>query len=144
MEGVIVLSKMKRRFLRKKRKAERRELAAASYDTHHLCFQRRLWSNGAVKKLRSHWYCRIDIPKNTLHREIHAHMNNVPAPRTISAEEALYQLKKLEEYGAIHDSDPIEKRLSVLVALFDCIEQPTADAFKRQLQIVQEHQKAPR
>ena len=138
-----MLSKMKRRFLRNKRKAERREKIAAAYDTHHLCFQRRAWCYGAVKKLRSHWYCRVEIPKDTLHRKIHAKVHGVPAPRPISAEEALFQLRKLEEHNAIRDTDPIDRRLEVLIALFDCIEQPTADAFRKQLEVVHEHQKAP-
>lgn len=44
----------------------------------------------------------------------------------------------LEQAGAISDDDNIEKRLMVLAALFDCVEQPTADAFRKQQQIAHE------
>lgn len=55
----------------------------------------------------------------------------------------LEQLGYLEKYGAISESDPVERRLQLLASLFDCIEQPTADAFRKQLQVVREFKKTP-
>lgn len=55
----------------------------------------------------------------------------------------MFHLEYLEKYGAIGPDDPIEKRLTVLIALFECIEQPTADALKEQLRLVHEFKKAP-
>ena len=139
------MSKMKRRFLRNKRRAERKAHIASAMDTHHLCFQRRYWKGSSVSEFRSYWYCKIDIPKDTLHRAIHEGMNHVPVPKPVNARGALWQLKKLHEYNAIHDSDSIEKRLEILIALFDCAEQPTADAFRKQLEIVHKfNKKSPR
>ena len=63
-------------------------------------------------------------------------MANVPVPRKISARQALAQLRMLEKANAIHDYDSIEKRLALLASLFDCIEQPTADGFRKQLELV--------
>ncbi len=51
---------------------------------------------------------------------------------------ALNQLMMLEQSGAISDDDDIEKRLMILAALFDCVEQPTADAFRKQQQVAHE------
>ena len=110
-------------------------------DTHHLCFQKRRWKARFAVTLRDYWYCRIDIPKNTLHKAIHRRVDSVPVPRPVNAHDALLQLQKLSMYGAISESDPIEKRLEVLISLFDCVEQPTADAFREQLKVVHEFNK---
>mgnify|MGYP003318534447 CR=1 FL=1 len=76
------------------------------------------------------------IPKNTLHHEIHKYVREVPLPTATAANEALKQLAMLDSVGVLHDEDPIEKRLRLLAALFDCIAQPTANALYKQLDIV--------
>lgn len=70
-------------------------------------------------------------------------MNQIPPPSQEGAKSALWHLRYLERYGGISDSDSIEKRLIVLIALFECSEQPTADAFKKQLEVVREFNKKP-
>lgn len=67
----------------------------------------------------------------------------VPIPRDINALRALEQLRLLERYGAISDEDNIERRLEILAALFDCVEQPTADAFRKQAKIVHDFYTKP-
>lgn len=52
---------------------------------------------------------------------------------------AMDQLLMLENYGAIHETDGIEKRLTILIALFDSIEPKTAEGFRRQLEIIHEY-----
>lgn len=79
-----------------------------------------------------HWYCIVEVPRKTLHRELHALLTNIPAPSGANAKGALEQLAMLEKYGAIRRDDPLDKRLAILAALFDCCEQPTADAFRKQ------------
>lgn len=81
----------------------------------------------------------MTIPKDSLHRQIHEALAAVPTPKPANAREALQELRTLYHYGGISDHDDIEKRLKVLVALFDYIEQPTADALRKQLAIVQEY-----
>lgn len=76
------------------------------------------------------------IPRDTLHRAIHREVALVPTPRASSASSALAQLKMLESYGAIKESDSLGKRLELYIALFDCIEPETADGFRKQLEIV--------
>lgn len=115
----------------------------AGNNSHHLCWQRRCWNYGDVKALRSHPYCIVEIPACTLHREIHERINQIPPPSQEGARSALWQLRYLERYGGISESDSIEKRLIVLIALFECSEQPTADAFKKQLEVVREFNKKP-
>lgn len=70
-------------------------------------------------------------------------MQYVPVPDAEATKCALQQLALLAKYGAIHEDDPIEKRLTVLTALFECIDQPTANGFREQLRIVREFKKAP-
>ena len=76
-----------------------------------------------------------------MHLMIHTHVSNVPTPRPINASEALKQLRLLEKYNAIKEADDIEKRLKVLIALFDEVEPDTTSALRRQLAIVCDYDK---
>ena len=117
----------------------RRKKSSKSFDnsvnTHHLLYYRRNYQKSSANALRRHWYCVVPIRKD-LHQEIHALTDGVPIPRKLSVEGILFQLDLLEKYGGIHPYDPIEKRLQVLIALTECSEQPTCDALKKQLEIV--------
>lgn len=105
------------------------------YDTHHLLWYKRDYSKGWAKRLRDHWYCRVDIPRDTLHKEIHNQVSYVPVPGACAIKDALFHLNLLERFGGIGPNDPIEKRLQVLMALFDCCEPATYNALKKQLDI---------
>lgn len=130
------LSKKKHRYQKNQNRMVRRESRACGKDTHHILYQKRNWHGESLTMLRDYWYCKAEIPKNTLHRRIHSIVPNVPVPKAINARSALEQMKTLERYEVIHESDTIERKLEVLIALFDYVEQPTADALKRQLDIV--------
>lgn len=136
------MAKKKRRYLRRIKK-QKKQMQANLYDRHHLCFIKRRWNKGSIYELRQFHYCIILIPKNTLHHFIHENMTNIPIPSELAAEGALEQLRNLEKYGAISDDDPIEKRLNLLAALFDCIAQPTADGFREQLALIRKFNKKP-
>lgn len=103
-----------------------------------LCYPKSGWCRGYAKALRDHWYLKVIVPKYTLHSEIHRRVSCIPVPRGQSAREAYEQLMMLEHYGALAHYDTMEKRLELLIALFDCVEQPTAEAFRKQLQIARE------
>ena len=105
-------------------------------DSHHILWYKRDYSKGWAKALRDHWYCRITIPQDTLHREIHAKVSHIPVPRVISIKDALFQLQMLERFGGISPEDNFDKRLMVLMALFDCCESATHAALKKQHDIV--------
>lgn len=112
-------------------------------DTHHIMFTRRRWDTGAAKALREHYYAKALIPKDTLHKAIHAELAYVPVPRKVSIMFALNQLQLLEDYHAISADDSFEKKLKVLIALFECLDEPTAEALRQQLEIVQQYYGEP-
>lgn len=112
-------------------------------DTHHILFIKNRWKNGTCGKLRTFHYCTILIPRDTLHRYIHKHLKEIPVPGKIAAEEALKQLQMLDSVGVLHDDDPIEKRLRLLAALFDYSAQPTANALRKQLEVVHRFKTEP-
>ncbi|MBQ3474484.1 hypothetical protein IJH24_03635 [Candidatus Saccharibacteria bacterium] len=126
------MAKKKKRALRRKK----RQIRLSYKDNHHIFFMKRNWSRTPYNKIRLFHYCIIPIPRDTLHKYIHMHMNDIPLPEPIAVEEALKQLRMLDSAGVLHDSDSIEKRLSVLAALFDCAAQPTANALRKQLELV--------
>lgn len=139
----IVMAKKKKRYLRRNRKQRRLQAQRSAYDRHHLCFIKRRWSNGSIYALRQFHYCIMPIPRATLHRYIHENIAHIPVPSELGAKAALEQLRYLEKYGAISDDDPLEKRLNLLAALFDCIDQPTADGFRTQLNLVRKFYEKP-
>lgn len=121
----------------KHRKKRRLTVDNKATNSHHLCWPKRCWAkNQATNKLRNHPYCIVDLPQNTVHRHIHENMRGIPVPMECTAENALIQLQVLEEYGGIKPTDPIERRLMVLAAIFDKSDQDTANAFRQQFGIV--------
>ena len=119
-KGGVEMSKKKRR-LKKRIKQSRKKSPPSDVrkDVHHLLWTRKSWKGGAVGQ----------------------YIGSIPVPRYYSAKCALEQLGYLEKYGGISNEDPIEKRLKVLIALFECIEDCTADALKIQLAIVERFNK---
>ena len=105
-------------------------------DTHHLFFPRKEYRVASLKALREHPYCKVNIPKKTTHRTLHIILESVPTPRGVNATEAIKQLDWLMGRGAISLSDPPSKRLEILAALFDCVDQPTADVLRQQADIL--------
>ena len=128
---------------KKKKRRSSYPRAGNSSNSHHLLWQRRKWDRASLKVLRSHPYCIVEIPANTLHRRIHENLRQIPPPSQENAKRVLWHLDYLEKRGGIKPNDPVEKRLKVLIALFDCSEQPTADALRKQLEIVCEFNKKP-
>lgn len=128
----------------KKRKAKRKVTRVKNtYDKHHLLWIAKEWNHGTLRELRFYPYCIIPMHRETIHRFIHTRMARIPPPSEKTAQFVLEQLRTLENFGAITDGDPIEKRLKVLIALFDCWEQPTADALREQLKIICEYYNSP-
>lgn len=130
---------MGKKDIHKKRK--KNWFQTTALDSHHIFYTKISWNSVTANRLRSHWYCIVEIPKGTLHHKIHEAVRYIPVPRDIAIMEALEQLTILEDYGAIRPDDPIEKRLSVLVNLFDGTDKPTADALKKQYDVVCEFTK---
>lgn len=117
----------------------------STFNTHHLCWPRKKWNKGYAKLIRSHWYFNVQIPADTLHAEIHWEIGEIPVPSAAAAKAAYEQIKALEKNGALHENDSIELRLSLLMALFECIAKPTANALRDQLYLIRRSsKKAPR
>lgn len=130
------MSKRQKRLIRKERRKQRAQGGAC--DRHHILYQRTNWSRGALVILRQYPYCKVYIPRK-LHDEIHERVRNITPPRLVNAIDALKQLKDLEMYDSINELDDLEKRLKVLIFLFDCVEPETVDCLKRQLEIVHDY-----
>ena len=117
----------------------------STLNTHHLCWPRKKWDRGYAKLIRSHWYFNVQIPADTLHAKIHKKMWGIPTPNGVAAKAAYEQVKMLEKNNALHRDDSVELRLSLLIALFEYVAQPTADALKDQMCLVHRFsKKAPR
>lgn len=121
-----------------KKKSGKKTLFGKALDTHHIFYTKVSWTSATADKLRAHWYCIVEIPKGTVHHKIHEKVRYIPVPKNDNIRFALAQLDLLEDYGAIRSDDPIEKRLQLLAGLFDCTDQPTADALRKQIEAVRE------
>ena len=109
---------------------------AKKIDKHHLLFPRHGWSSGYARALRNHWYFAAEIPRETLHAQIHQEVTHIPVPKGALLKDAYEQIIILDSYGALHKSDSIEKKLRLLLALFDCACPEMAEAINAQLDIV--------
>jgi len=107
------------------------------YNRHHLLWPRTDWRNGYAKELRNHWYLIVEIPMDTMHQAIHKEIVGIPVVDGVKAKSILQQLKLLERRNVIRSDDSIEKRLTILVALADCLSPETVEALKQQLCVAQ-------
>lgn len=133
------MSKKKRKYPRNRNSARIR----TGNDVHHLLWIGRKWGFGNLASLRMYWYCKISIPRQTLHRFIHENVASIPVPSLESAGVVLRQLQELAREEKIHEEDKIERRIEVLIGLFDDIEPRTAEGLKRQLDAVYEFYYGP-
>ena len=129
---------------KKKKRANRRNARAPvfrAYDVHHIFFQGCKWKTRWAKRLREMPYCKVILPRTTVHNAIHHYIQTVPVPKEINARMVVESLEELKQYEAIHATDSVEKRLRVLIALFECVEEPTTNALKAQLEVVSKFEK---
>ena len=76
------------------------------------------------------------IPRNTLHREIHANLGTILAPDEGAARDVLRRLKLYDDGGVLDYFDPLETRLKLLADLFERYGAlDTAAAMRKQLHI---------
>lgn len=137
-KGVINVSKKKRRYGKKHHK--RRAVDLHTTDWHHCLFMRRNWEKGWAKRLREHRYCGSQIPKNTLHRQIHEAVRNVPTPDDWYCAQIYEAIESWIEGGFIHIDDPIDKKLEMLIKCFQVKYPATAEALRKELEVVHQFQ----
>nr|DAF84828.1 MAG TPA: hypothetical protein [Siphoviridae sp. ct1SN28] len=119
---------------KKHRKAPR--FSRTEKDVHHIFFQNRHWKMPWERKLRSHEYCKVKIPRDTLHHIIHDYLVEVPAPGDEACKTAYEAIENWLEAGYIHLNDSFDKRLEILKKCFSANNPATAEALETQRQIV--------
>lgn len=88
-------------------------------DTHHLLFQGRHWEQGYAKLLREHPYFKVEIPKDTLHREIHSKIHDIPTPNGAECKLAYQLMVEGIASGRLDpEHDTAEKRLEFLISVW--------------------------
>lgn len=126
----------KRKIRRKKSKPSK-----SRSNNHHILYQRRFWDRGNAKRLRDFWYCQVELPIKDLHNPIHHALNSVPVPDGNRCNEALTELRSLEELGALRNDASIVTRIDVLLCIWegykDC--EATCKALKIQRAIAENY-----
>lgn len=104
---------------------------------------RRKWNKGYAKSIRNYWYFIVLIPRDTLHARIHHGIETIPVPEECIARKVYDRIRELDRFGWLRLDDSIEKRLQLLISLFEKDEPSTADAFRKQLCLVRGFEKTP-
>lgn len=100
------------------RKKKKHNLNLYKKDYHHILFQGRHWKQGWAKVLRDHKYCGGYIPQNTIHREIHSKIHDIPTPNGVDCRKALERINRMLDAGEISLDDPIEVKIEVIADCF--------------------------
>lgn len=119
----------------KKNKKKKRKSSNA-LNRHHILWQQRHWNYGYAKIIRNHEYLVVPIPANTLHREIHEYVGDIPVPKVRHIKEALDEINRLLKLGAISLDDPLLNRIDLLIFMWDYVEPDTVTALKKQRKVV--------
>lgn len=91
----------------------------AGKDYHHFLYQKRHWKNGYAKALREHPYMGKQIHRNTIHREIHSKIHDVPCPNSKECRQAFEEITRRERDGLIDvELDTCEQRIDLLIELW--------------------------
>lgn len=88
-------------------------------DTHHLLYQGRHWKQGYAKLLRESKYFKVETPKDTLHREIHSKIHDIPTPNGSECKLAYQLMVEGIASGRLDpEHDTAEKRLEFLISVW--------------------------
>ena len=102
-------------------------------DFHHLLWCRRPWNHGYAHQLRDHIYMGILIPRKTLHRPLHQHMQCIPVPADYLCLDAITRLDAAVRYHDIDvKHDPPSLRLQFLIELWEDRADATVKALKKE------------
>lgn len=120
----------------KKKHRKRQHFNPSIKDLHHLLYQNRHWNLPWEKRLRNHEYCKMYIPRDTLHRMIHEHIGDVPAPGDQACKVAYEAINSWLDAGFASYNDDLPTRLENLRICFAAKYPATAEALEKQKQIV--------
>lgn len=87
-------------------------------DYHHILYQRKHWQQGYARILREHPYCGAYIPQDTLHREIHSKIHDIPTPNGKDCRVAIEAIDSWLRAGLISLDDPLERKIEVITWCF--------------------------
>ena len=105
-------------------------------DVHHILWQARHWKSGWSKALRTHYYLRVRIPRDTLHRRIHEFVGDIPCPSGRCCKIAFLAIEEALDNGEISFDDRIEDRISFLIGVWKEECPDTVRALSRQRDII--------
>lgn len=131
--GVFNVAKKKKKKSRKKQ-----TFNPSALNTHHILWQARHWNVGYSRALRNNEYMKKLIPRDTLHKEIHCKIADVPVPSGELCKKAYLEIEKRLKEGTIDSKkDSIETRINLLLEVWDYDSCPrTVDALLKQRSIV--------
>ena len=119
---------------KKKKRKRRAPVNPSMLNCHHILWQARHWDNGYAKALRNHEYMKKMIPRDTLHKEIHSEISDIPMPSGKLCEKAYREIERLYREELIDfDYDSIETRIDVLLQIWaedDC--EPTKAMLRKE------------
>lgn len=118
-------------------KKRRGHFSPTAQDLHHICYTRRGWSQGYARALREHPFCKVYIPRDTLHRAIHVNLSQIPAPEGNDAKRVFEYLMRLERAGQLDYAADILERLDFLIAHLET--STTVEALKKQRGLVEQY-----
>lgn len=102
-----------------KRNRRNRPRQSNEKNTHHLLYQGRHWKQGYAKLLRENSYLKVEIPKDTLHREIHSKIHDIPTPNGTECRLAYQLMVEGIASGRLDpEHDTAEKRLEFLISVW--------------------------
>ena len=104
---------------------------------HHILWQARNYNSGWAKRLREHWYFKKMMPEKTLHKQIHAKINDVPNPGGYACKKAFIALENALNEDLVSDTDTAEERIDFLLSVWEYERYPrTVVALWQQRQII--------
>lgn len=124
----------------KKKRKKRGSYYISSNDYHHILYQRRHWNQGYAKALREHAYMGRMIPRDTLHREIHSKIHDIPCPNGKECRMAFEELCRRERLGLIDlENDTVEQRIDFLIEMWKDLCPATVAILEWQKQVVSKY-----
>lgn len=116
---------------------KKRKFDPRARDKHHLLWPKNSYARGYAKALRSHNWLKMQIPRDTLHREIHAKLSCIPTPTYDLCKRAYLELVRLDKEGKLNYHARLEDRVAWLMDFWSIEEAPrTVLALREQWHIV--------
>lgn len=123
-----------------KHKKERRRRCRPGNNRHHIFFEKKKWLSSGfwAAELRQCQWCIVEIDFG-LHDHVTLNSPPVPIPSDETIEQVLYLLGRLVKHGSLDKRTSLERRLEILVYLFEGAAPDTAEALQAQLDAVREY-----